>query len=299
MKNFIPRVIIFFIVFLLFFACKKDSEKTTEEKEIMEKVATESSDTSKTFYMVPSPEELFALVKADSLEYSPNLYEKASGIKYGDKKVTALKFGIYSADMAYSALYGRYQEVLKNIATIRDLSKAIGISSIFDKSLQERVNRISDNQDSLEEVTNTSYYKIINYLEKNKRDKTLAYMVAGGWVESLYIVNHLIESYEANTGTVQMIADQKLTFENLMALLNKHKETPGISELIADLQPIKEVYDSIGKRELEESKRKAKDTKDNAFVVGTNKEYYLKKDEFLQLKQAITEVRKEILASNS
>ena len=59
---------------------------------------------------------------------------------------------------------------------------------------KENVNK--NNQDSLLFLSNETYYNAFAYLEDNGREKALAYIVLGGWIESLSILTQLGEYEE-------------------------------------------------------------------------------------------------------
>jgi hypothetical protein len=249
-----------------------------------------------TFYQIPSPEELFAFVQGGNLSYKASLLNPIDNAKkYTDVKSKELNFGVYIADLAYAAAFSRYQESLKNIESVRKLSDEIGISSVFDEALNNRIQHIFENSDSLLNVTNTSYYKIVTYLEENERGKTLALISAGGWVESMYIFTNLVEKYSPDNPTIQRIADQKLTFDNLIQYLMKHESDPNVKQTINDFKGVQEAFSQL--EEVQVSTNDLKNKKDNVFVVGGGKRINISEPQFTNLKQKIAETRNKITAN--
>ena len=146
--------------------------------------------------MIPSPEGLFSFIKDGKLKFSGQVLNPTNNIdNYIDTRSKELNFGIYSADLAYVASFNKYQESVDYLNTVRTLSDEIGISAVFDQNLIGRIDNIIDDQDSLLRVTSDSYMSIVRYLESSDRKKSLALIVTGGWVESIYVVVNLVDSY--------------------------------------------------------------------------------------------------------
>lgn len=286
----------FFLLFalgLLGSGCQTDTKekKTTKHFDNSDAFNSLGDGFSDTFYRIPSPEDLFDLVSAGNVAYEPSvLNPTANAEKYIDTKSKEFNFGVYSADLAYTSAFQRYQESYDYIETVRKLSSEIGIASVFDEATLARVHNIFENSDSLMNVTNNTYRRFVRHLEQNDRGKTLALVSAGGWVESLYIVVNLVGEYKENDINIQRIADQKLTFENLMDYLIQYKSDKNISSILIELSSIKEAYDSLKKEKTESTTTK----KDDKYVVGGNSKIVITKEQFDNLKLAIVKVRTKL-----
>jgi hypothetical protein len=287
-------LLLLFAFGILSSGCQTETKKTNNTKHFDNSDAFNSlSDGfTDTFYRIPSPEDLFDLVSAGNVAYEPSVLNPTINVeKYIDTKSKEFNFGVYSADLAYTSAFQRYQESYDYIETVRKLSSEIGISSVFDEATLARVHNIFENSDSLMNVTNNTYRRFVRHLEQNDRGKTLALVSAGGWVESLYIVVNLVGEYKENDINVQRIADQKLTFENLMDYLIQYKSDKNISSILIELSSIKEAYDSLKKEKTDkEATKKQGDT----FVVGGNSKIVITKEQFEALKIAIVKVRTKL-----
>ena len=58
-------------------------------------------------------------------------------------------------------------------------------------------------------------YKFEN-LESNQRGADLTLMLAGGWIESVYLMSYMVKDFEKDKNTAERIVDQKLALENLI-----------------------------------------------------------------------------------
>jgi hypothetical protein len=249
---------------------------------------------SQTYYLIPSPEELFRFIKDGNLKFSKEVLNPTNNIdNYIDTRSKELNFGIYSADLAYVASFNKYQESVDYLNTVRTLSDEIGISAVFDRNLIGRIDNIIDDQDSLLRVTSDSYMSIVRYLESSDRKKSLALIVTGGWVESIYVVVNLLDSYEKNQKEVSLLASQRIVVANLMSYLEQMKFDENIQRTINDLKPLKEFYEGLEVEKGETTEETPQPT-DGKIVVGGNTKIKMTEEQFNILKTEITKIRNKI-----
>lgn len=276
-------------------SCKGD-DNTGNKKDDTGSSVTEITNDNLTFYLIPSPKDMFSFTNSSELDFSSEVLNSPDNAdKYMDIRSQELGFGIYSADLAYSAAFFQTKEAKKYLKVVRGLSDQIGIASVFDKALVTRFDEMPDNRDSLIQVTNDTYFDIVKFLEENERKSSLALISTGGWLESLYIVVHLVDKYEKDSDVVQLIADQKNIFENLVLYLEQHKNDPNVSSVIEDLQPIKDIYDKLEVKKVE--KPKTPETAGKIVVGGTTK-IVITEEQFNKLKQTISSVRNKLSENN-
>ncbi len=252
---------------------------------------------SQTYYLIPSPEGLFSFIKDGKLKYSDAVLNPTNNIdNYIDTRSKELNFGIYSADLAYVASFNKYQQSVDYLNTVRTLSDEIGISAVFDQNLIGRIDNIIDDQDSLLRVTSDSYLSIVRYLESSDRKKSLALIVTGGWVESIYVVVNLLDTYKQDAKVIALLASQKHVVSNLASYLDQMKSDESIQLTINDLKPLSTFYES-----LEVQKEEPKDgeqPKDGKIVVGGNAKIIMTEAQFITLKKEITTIRNKMIKKN-
>lgn len=248
---------------------------------------------SQTYYLIPSPEGLFSFIKDGKLKFSKEVLNPTNNIdNYIDTRSKELNFGIYSADLAYVASFNKYQESVDYLNTVRTLSDEIDISAVFDQNLIKRIDNIIDNQDSLLRVTSDSYISIVRYLESANRKKSLALIVTGGWVESIYVVVNLIDTYKQDEKVINLLASQKHVVSNLFAYLEQLKFDESIQRTINDLQPLRNFYESLEVQKDESGQGIT--TKGDKIVVGGSTKIIMTEDQFKTLKKEVTEIRNKI-----
>ena len=246
--------------------------------------------------MVPSPEDIFGFTEDENLHFKKELLNPISNLgKYNKTRIKEFSFGVYAADLAYSAAFNRNQETVQYLNVVRELSEKIEISGVFNESLSKRIeNLLGNDKDSLISVSSDTYFDIIRYLEKHERISTLAFIAAGGWLESLYLVTQLIE-YSADEPTIQGVADQKIIFSNLILYLEQNQDEDGIQLILDEFTPIKNIFDNLEVVNIEEHPK----TDDNeTIIIGGQTKIQITSEQYNELKQTISKVRNNFIENN-
>ncbi|NPA43962.1 MAG: hypothetical protein GXO49_00350, partial [Chlorobi bacterium] len=172
-----------FAVLLWISACEENNEnsKSSDTDTIVNEENVTQEENLIT-YLIPSPKDMFAFIRDGKLQFSDAvLNKKENADKYIDTKSLEIGFGIYSADLAYTAAFNQTGTASEYLKIVEDLSDKIGLGSVFTESLIERFKNI-ENKDSLLKVTNDTYYDIVKNLEENDRSSSLALISVGGWI---------------------------------------------------------------------------------------------------------------------
>ncbi len=256
----------------------------------------EDNERQTVYYQIPSPDEMFDFIKNGGLSFkSELLLPVENSQRYNTTLQQALVFGVYSADLAYTAAFEEYQISLKYFGTVQKIAEQLGISSAYDASTAERIKNNLDNADSLVAVTGDTYFAVVDYLEQNNEEAKLGAIAAAGWVESMYIVLSLADE-TTNNEVLQRIKDQKLTFDNLYDYLQQHNNNEQVQEILQLLEPLNDFFASI------EEKEDAKTTftkKNGKFVLGGEETVApLTSEQLQELKNKIIALRAQITQEN-
>ncbi len=261
-------------------------------EEVVEEVKNES------YYQIPSPDEMFGFIKESGLKYNKEALNPIQNADaYTDPRQQALNFGIYSADLAYTAAFEEYQESIKYFGSIQKLADQIGLSSAFDKSLVERIQNNLDNADSLVAITNTSYFSVVDYLEQNEQGDKLGLVASAGWLETVYIVANTAK-YSKDKAAVERLADQKLTMENLILYLEKYADNADVSEVLAWFKELEAVYAQLGE-ESTGSGISLKKKEGGKMVLGGGSKIKITEAQFNAIKDKVTEIRNNIVKTEA
>ncbi len=273
-------------------SCKKEKKKKEVNKKVTTTLESQKKDSSeiKIFYLVPSPDDIFGFANAPDLHYDPALPNPPENMeKYDNTLLQELNFGVYSADLAYCAAFGKKEETKKYLDAVKQLSEKIGLGNVFNESLIHRINNLGTNKDSLISISNDTYFDIIRYLEKTNRINTLAILAAGGWLETMYLVVNL-SHYSDDNPTIQKIADQKIIFNNLFKFLEQNLNDPNVKEVYNEFKPLKEIFDQLQIVEIEDKHNMSID--EDKIIVGGNVKIVMNKEQFIKLRDVINEIRK-------
>ena len=241
---------------------------------------------------IPTPHEMMEFINSSGGKFkaellcSPQIYNR-----YVDNKGKCMGMGIYIADLAYTASYSQFQESIKYFDVLVKMSEDLGISNVFDESMMHRIKNNLDNPDSLEIISNESYYNIIAELEANDRGKMVAMMAAGGFLESLFIATQMVDKFDAKNPLMSRIASQKLVYENVMAYLDQYKDDKNVEWTINDMMALKSIFEDVS-----DTRRDTKFAEGSGGkrVLGGTGGVYITEQEFVELQYQASFLRNSI-----
>lgn len=258
-----------FLFTLFITSCSGD--KTEEEivnakdtTQVSAEVQKESSG-YETFFQVPSPGEMLSFIKSvgkrDKSKIS--ILNSTENInKYTDEKSKALNFGIYSTDLSYCSIFNLGSESIKYFKVVKQLGDQLGLSATIKPEVLARIEKNIDNTDSLVVITDDLYYSSFETLEEGKQGNILALVVAGGWLESVYIAINMVDKFQKDNPVIQRIADQKYTLENLIEFLKKHEEnSPDVKQVKADLEALMKSFNLLKEEKISDTSLKQEGVK--------------------------------------
>lgn len=244
-------------------------------------------------YAVPTPNELFEIIKIQGGEQRVGLVnplDKRSN--YVEVKSKALNFGVYSADLAYMSCFGIGTEFLMYFKAIEEIGTELGIEGAFDEELMSRIENNEGDTDSLFAISNESYYDSYLYLEENDKGVELCLIMAGGYIESLYIVCSLVDKFKEGDPVIEKIGDQKLVLENLLDFILQYSDDESVSEVMDDLISLSEVFETS--MEFEESGTSIDKGENNMLVLSGGGSYKMTKNSLEKITAKAKELREKI-----
>ena len=284
------------ISFLAVSCANADSNQAIVEEEVVEEVINEVSEDpiDDIFYQVPSPNDLFNVLKDADISYNKDILNDLSLVEtFNTKKSKALNFGVYAADLAYVSSLGQIGDASNFFETIRALSKELEIENAMNDVIYARIqeNLDASNPDSLFSLSNETYYKAYAYLDDNDRGDVLGMIVIGGWIEGLNIILN-VQEYEENSDVVQRIADQRLTLENLLVFTSRI-QNEDLDNIISELAPIEELFSSL--EISEEADFSAEKSEEGVMMFGGGSTVSINEKQFNKLKSIVGDLRSSIV----
>lgn len=244
-------------------------------------------------YAVPTPNELFEIIKIQGGEQRPGLVNTLDNRpNYVDLKTKSLNFGVYSADLAYMSCFGIGTEFLMYFKAIEEMGEELGISGAFDEELMERIENNEGDTDTLFAISNETYYDSYLYLEENGKGVELCLIMAGGYIESLYIICNLVDKFKEGDPIIEKIGDQKLVLENLLDFILQYSDDQMVSEVMDDLITLSDVFETS--MEFEESGTSI-DKTENKLVLSGGGSYKMTKNSLEKITAKAEELRANII----
>lgn len=233
---------------LFFSSCEVDdsggmdvvSDNTTVSKisnEDIEKV-------KKIFYAIPSTIEMASMIKQSGASYNSEVLNDINNVtNYNTARSKAINLGIYGADLSYTSIFNRNQESVFYLSCSKQLAEQLDISNALSEDLLERIEEKVEDRDSLVNIVTETYWSLDSYLKENDRNELSALMVAGGWLEGLYLGTQIYKQGEASDDLKQRIVDQKFALEHLVMLLDNHNESGAVNDVRTDMLAIMDVFE--------------------------------------------------------
>lgn len=274
-------------------SCGGNTEDDMENVVIQDSSKVEVPEQPAVEYAVPTPNELFEIIKLQGGEQRVGLVNPLDNrSKYVELKAKSLNFGVYSADLAYMSCFGIGTEFLLYFKAIEEMGEELGISGAFDEDLMDRIENNEGDTDTLFAISNETYYDSYLYLEENGKGVELCLIMAGGYIESLYIISHLVDKFKEGDPVIEKIGDQKLVLENLMDFITQYSDDAMVSEVLDDLMGLHEVFETS--MEFEESGTSI-DKSDNKLVLSGGGSYKMTESSLEKIKAKAKELRENII----
>jgi hypothetical protein len=251
LMNRVVIVIVLVISMITFFSCGANQKKSDDQ--IKQKALNEVTDTSfsqivklnNTLFSVPSPYQAAIFISEQNIPFNNEILSNLKSVKeYNTTFRMASNLGVYGADLAYITLYEHSPEAMNYFSVIKLLSEKLELLAAFDKSTIERLEKNISNQDSMLLILGNTYRNADAYLKENEREHVACAVIAGGWIESMYLLTHLGD--ESNESLKIRIGENKKPLENLIQLLAPYSDmNEGYKGLVAKLINVAGFYEDV------------------------------------------------------
>lgn len=282
---------------IAFVACgSSDSGSSTDENVDTADTETKVKDVNaqNVFYSIPSPIETTTLLKAAGAKYDAKILNPIENVsKYASVASKALNLGVYGSDLSFTSIFDQTQESMLYLKCTNNLATGLGISGAFDEKTTSRIESNLENRDSLLAIISDSYWSADAYLKDNGQPGVSAFIVAGGWIEGLYIATQIAKTTK-NEGIVTRIGEQKLSLDNLIALLDSYKaDNEAIPDLLKQLNELKKIYDTIPAASSETTV--TTDASKAVTTIGNGSSFQLTNEQLKLITDKSTEIRNKII----
>lgn len=194
---------------------------------------------------IASPIEVAALINSLNIPFSTSYLADPENLSTSTNSFEmAYNLGVLSADLGYLNIYEKTGTAVNYLSGINRLADALQIGQFFDIATIIQLATTSSDLDSLMFITINSFNNMEDYLRETDRSNLSALMIAGVWMESLFLATQ-VAVQNSNEDLKSMIGEQKLILNDLLLILNDHKNEEVINGYINDLEIIKSIYDDV------------------------------------------------------
>ncbi len=194
---------------------------------------------------IASPIEVAALINSLIIPFSTSYLADPENLSTSTTSFEmAYSLGALSADLGYLNMYEKTGTAVNYLSSINRLADALQIGQFFDFATIKRLATTSSDLDSLMFISINSFNNMDDYLRETDRSNLSALMIAGVWMEGLFLATQVAEK-NSNEDLKSMIGEQKLILNDLLLVLNNYKNEEVIQGYITDFESIKSVYDNV------------------------------------------------------
>jgi hypothetical protein len=288
------KKILYLLLLLFVFSCTEETITDTDEKMVDSTgIKERATTTQKIFYTIPSPVETGMIFQKAGAEYRKELLNPIENIsKYTVQNEQAINLGVYGADLSYANIFDQTQEALFYLNGAKKLADQLGVLNAFDESSLERIEENINIRDSVMTIISDSYWKVDSYLKSVGQEHLSALVVAGGWIEGLYIGTQM-NALTQDKPLSKKIADQKHSLNNLIALLNIYKNNEEVIRIKNKLLDLKTAYDKIVETEGEVEITTVDSIKTS--IIDSSIELKFTDENILEITEKIKQIRNEII----
>ena len=174
------------------------------------------------FFAIPSPIQAAILIRETNLQYNPELILP---LENSDMHVSrfqkALNMGVYGADLGYLSNFNNTTLNLAYFGQVQKTAEELSIKNNIDPDLLRRFVENVEQPDSLYAL-NADLHKAINqYLKDNEQNETASLILAGGWLEALWLS---LDKAEDHAELRKRIGEQGSGLTGLVTLLEPFED---------------------------------------------------------------------------
>lgn len=281
---------------LLIASCASGDGPTTSQPAVNSSMDSleqaKMAELQKIFFSIPSPMEMSSLIKNMGYTYDAKMLNSPENVtKYTGEAKQAINLGIYGADLSFASMFDQKQESMNYLAAAQKLSREMGVDGALQDEMIERLNANQESRDSLLKIVSEAYADLNGYLKENDRIEVSALVVAGGWLEALY----LSTAYSAsnNEAIKTRIAEQKYALNNLIDYFNRFGDKENLREMKADLMALQVIFNDVT---AQSGKTEVKKEKDGMVVIGNSGSVSMSDETLKKIATKVSEIRSKYIS---
>ncbi|MBO7144412.1 MAG: hypothetical protein J6W13_06235 [Salinivirgaceae bacterium] len=250
MKTIVHSLILLAVVSVMATSCSNKSSKNhAKDIDLSIQNIDSLSQTikfSNTLFSLPSPYQLTMLVRNTGVSFNSNLLNSLENNQnYTSSFDKCVNLGVYGADLAYMSIYEQAPLIVSLFSVIKSLSNDLDLTSAFSKELVERIENNVNDKDSLMNIVSGAYRDMDVYMKETQRQREGALVLAGGWIESMYILSQLTVETKSDA-LAQRIGESRQPLDNLIKILSPYyHDAPEIEGLLDELVELADIFAGV------------------------------------------------------
>ena len=275
-----------------------DTSESTDDSAVID-LNKEVVSAENVFIYIPSPIQTAELLKQAGAKYDVDLLNKPENTSlYTTTASMALNMGVYGSDLAFAGIFNQSAETIKFMDCTRKMADGLHVLAAFGDDRKTRLENNINNRDSVLSIITDSYWDCDAMLQDNDQEHASALMIAGGWIEGLYLACRVAESTNSNEIRVRIV-EQRPSLDKLIILLDK-QEHNDVTAISVQLKELKAIFDKLPKTP-DQVMNTSKDPESGVTVIEAENPVEprsLNALEFKQILDKITEIRNSVVSGN-
>lgn len=196
---------------------------------------------------ISSPVEMANMIKNSGAGFSQAVLNPSDKMKnYNTSFKRALNLGVYSADLGYINTFNKNTVVVSYLLAVKELADGINVGQFLDFGTLKRLATNSTNLDSLKQLSVSSFNSMDKYLREQRRSNVSSGIVAGAWVEGIYITSCVIEQTN-DPELINRLGEQKDIVSILRIVIENFAKggDKNFQKLLEKIDDVKAVYDNV------------------------------------------------------
>ncbi|MDX2443107.1 MAG: hypothetical protein QNK30_04845 [Bacteroidales bacterium] len=235
------------IITVGFLACKNSNTNSPEGSEIpQDEIIKGEAILDLSGYPLPSSFYVTEMLNKAGAPFILSIANSSENVgNYFSQKEKALNLGIYGADLSYASTYMMKQETMLYLKASNRLTDEMKISTAFNREYIDRIENNLDYGDSLILIISDSFFDTYKYLVENNKDVSALLVMAGSWIEGLYLTTQIALTARDSIRFIEIIGQQKSSLTELLGLMEPVKSDTDLSEIYNSLKNLYNIYEPI------------------------------------------------------
>ncbi|MBI9067050.1 MAG: hypothetical protein JEZ09_07140 [Salinivirgaceae bacterium] len=241
-------VIIASAAITFFSSCIGNKKKTKDDTSVLMELEKDQvqKEVAEFVYPLPTAFEVTEMLQRIGASYIVTLSNAPDAVnKYFTEKSKAINLGIYNADLSYASTYNQKQNVIDYMKASNKLIEGLGFADVIDENTLKEIEAVENDKDKMVELITNSFYESYQYLNETNRGSLSVLVLAGTWVEGLYIATHISEDTYNNVEMVSLVMKQKEPLNKLIDLMKGYEANNDVIESLASLQKLHTIFNEL------------------------------------------------------